>query len=127
VNNKGAAMATFEVSSKISSMEPSAVRPSTCLACQNKNNCRAIAATFEVLRSEQSLKSSTPLLRKKFALVADHLRREGFSFPNVRDSSLCWLYQKFGVAMFYKNQLLQLAEKIKQSQLIPEPAVKLIK
>ena len=92
--------------------ESPVIRHGTCFACQNKNNCRLIATAVTTLGSEQTLRRSSPLMRKKFALVVDHLRREGFSYPNVSHPSMCWMYQKFGVATFYENQLIQLAEKM---------------
>jgi hypothetical protein len=88
---------------------------SACLACQNKNNCRVIASTIANLSCDELLRQSPAMASKKLATLVDHLRREGFSFPNVRHSSMCWMHQKFGVAIFYENQLLQLAKKMGQT------------
>ena len=79
-----------------------------------------IASTIANLNSEEALRQSSPLARKKFAAIADHLRREGFSFPNVVHPSQCWMHQKFGVATFYENQLIQLAGKMSQTGSVPE-------
>ncbi len=107
-------MLRSEISSNIAKTESPDIQ-TTCLACQNKNNCRMIASAVASIGSVHALRHSSPLMRKKFALIVDHLRREGFSYPNVRHPSLCWMHQKFGVATFYENQLVQLAEKMSQS------------
>ena len=96
------------------------IHQGACLACQNKSNCRVIASTVANLNSEETLRQSSPLARKKFASIADHLRREGFLYPNVAHPSQCWMHQKFGVATFYENQLVQLAGKMSQTGSVPE-------
>ena len=109
-------MIRAEISSIITKTESPIIRQSACIACQNKNNCQVIASTIALLGSEKTLHRSSPAMRKKFALVADHLRREGFAYPYVRHPSKCWMHQKFGVATFYENQLVQLAEKMSQTE-----------
>src|SRR5690606_8151136 len=85
---------------------------SACITCQNKNTCRTIAKAVGAIGSDEVVRTATPGQRKKFASIADHLRREGFSYPNVAESSNCWMFHKFGVAVFYENQLSQLADAI---------------
>lgn len=94
-----------------------ALAKSACLTCQNKTTCKSIATAVAVLGSEQILRRSSPSLKKKYAAIADHLRREGFSYPNVRKASHCWMHSKFGVAVFYDNQLSMLSEKVLDTRL----------
>lgn len=89
-----------------------AICQSACIRCQNKNTCRIIAKAVAAVGSDEVIRSASPSQRKKFATIADHLRREGFSYPNVADSSSCWMFHKFGVAVFYENQLSTLADAI---------------
>jgi len=88
---------------------------SACDTCQNESKCKKIATTVTLLKSEQVVRNSSPAVKKKFAAITDHLRREGFAFPDVKHPSLCWMHQKFGVATFYENQLIMLAEKASSS------------
>jgi hypothetical protein len=96
---------------------------SACITCQNKGTCKTIATTFAAIGAEHVLRHSSPVNKKKYAAIADHLRREGFSYPNVKRASSCWMYSKFGVAIFYENQLAMLADKILKSSVVPPPVI----
>jgi hypothetical protein len=89
-----------------------AICQSACISCQNKMTCRTIAKAVAAIGSDEVSRSASPGQRKKYATIADHLRREGFSYPNVTDAGACWLFHKFGVAVFYENQLSRLADDI---------------
>lgn len=89
-----------------------AICQSACITCQNKNTCRTIARAVGALGSDEVFRAASSQQRKKFASISDHLRREGFSYPNVTNAAHCWMYHKFGVATFYENQLASLVEQI---------------
>lgn len=102
--------------------EKPALFKSSCIACQNKSICKSIASRVAALGADQVLGHSSPAFKKKYAAIADHLRREGFSYPNVINASTCWMHSKFGVAVFYENQLATLADK-SLTVSVPSPAI----
>lgn len=74
-----------------------------CDKCSNYKICRGINTLL--------FRNSFRVESRDLLNVREHLRRDGFKFPEVQEETKCWLSNKPAVTAFYYSTLKNLTDK----------------
>ena len=77
-----------------------------CVRCTNKMSCNELQNLLKQVRNqlETDYSAETKSL-KKMRVINEHLVRQRFRFPYVRDFATCWFHNKYGVILNFVDQI----------------------